>query len=104
MPPVLRSVSCTHTAFDLGCAFTLHVEPSGYGVAQVTSGWIQFREGDLESLVPAGAEAVTRPGLGPGTAYFSDAAPMLDARLPVGENHGLETRHPRPALSRRHRD
>ena len=81
-PPFSFAISTpSSTAFDLGCAFTLHVEPSGYGVAHVTSGWIQFREGDLESLVPAGAEAVTRPGLGPGTAYFSDAAPVFKAAL-----------------------
>jgi len=69
------------TLFDVGCAFTLHVEPNGYGVVRVTSGWVQFELDDRQTLIPAGAEAVTRPNIGPGTPYFSDASPTLKAAL-----------------------
>jgi hypothetical protein len=60
-------------ALDLGCAFTLHVGPDGYGRMQVTSGWVQLQRDAVKTIIPAGAEAITRPGLGPGTAYFADA-------------------------------
>jgi len=69
------------TLFDVGCAFTLHVEPNGYGVVRVTSGWVQFELDDRQTLIPAGAEAITRPNIGPGTPYFSDASPTLKAAL-----------------------
>ncbi len=62
------------TLFDLGCAFKLHVEQDGVGLVQVESGWVQFEYGFQQTIVPAGAEAVTRPNLGPGTAYFRDAS------------------------------
>jgi hypothetical protein len=67
--------------FDLGCAFTLRVEPGGYGTVHVTSGWVQFETPERNITVPAGAEAVTRPGSGPGTPYFSDAPPQLRAAV-----------------------
>src|SRR5258708_391956 len=62
------------TALDLGCAFTLHVNRDGYGLLHVTSGWVVLERDFAQTLVPAGAEAVTRPDLGLGTAYFADAA------------------------------
>jgi hypothetical protein len=61
------------TALDLGCAFTLHVNRDGFGLLHVTSGWVVLERDFAQTLVPAGAEAVTRPGLGLGTAYFADA-------------------------------
>jgi hypothetical protein len=61
------------TALDLGCAFTLHVNRDGYGLLHVTSGWVVLERDFAQTLVPAGAEAVTRPSLGLGTAYFADA-------------------------------
>lgn len=61
------------TALDLGCAFTLHVDRDGLGLLHVTSGWVVLERGFAQTLVPAGAEAVTRPDIGLGTAYFADA-------------------------------
>ena len=69
------------TLFDLGCAYVLHVDPNGYGTVHVTSGWVEFQLEDRQTLIPAGAEVATRPGLGPGTPYFSDAPATLKSAL-----------------------
>ena len=61
-------------ATDLGCAYTLHVDPSGDGMLRVTHGWIEFEWKGRDSLVPAGAMAVTRAGAGPGTPFFEDSS------------------------------
>jgi hypothetical protein len=60
-------------ATDLGCAYTLHVDPGGDGVLRVTHGWIEFNWKGRDSLVPTGAMALTRAGLGPGTPFFEDS-------------------------------
>jgi hypothetical protein len=62
------------TAVDLGCAYTLEVEPSGNALVTVLVGWVSFETGGSESFIPAGARCATRPGFGPGTPYFTDAA------------------------------
>jgi hypothetical protein len=67
--------------FDLGCAFTLRMDRDGTGLVGVSAGWVQFELGDQQSVVPAGAEAVTRPGLGPGTPFLRDAGPEFKAAL-----------------------
>jgi hypothetical protein len=69
------------TLFDIGCAFTLHMNRDGFGIVHVDAGWVQFEYGDAQSLVPADAEAVTRPGRGPGTPYFADAPADFKAAL-----------------------
>lgn len=61
-------------AVDLGCSYTLEVNDDGQGLLHVTLGWVAFEWQGLESFVPADAMCVTRPGLGPGTPYFSDAS------------------------------
>lgn len=63
------------TAIDLGCEYTLTVDDSGAGLLRVTLGWVQFYAGDRQALIPAGAAAQTRPGVGPGTPYFEDVSP-----------------------------
>ena len=55
------------TAVDLGCAYTLHVNPDGAGLIEVTFGWVGFRHGGRESFIPEGALCATRPHIGPGT-------------------------------------
>ena len=81
-PPFSFSVDTPSSAlFDLGCSFTLHVDRDGYGLVHVDSGWVQFEYGDIQALVPAGAEAVTRPDRGPGTPYFADASAVFKAAL-----------------------
>jgi FecR-like protein/putative zinc finger protein len=75
-PPRLFFVDTpSAVAADYGCAYTLEVDDQGGSVLHVTSGWVALETKDRESMVPAGASCETRPGVGPGTAYFADAAP-----------------------------
>jgi ferric-dicitrate binding protein FerR (iron transport regulator) len=87
-PPFSLAVDTPSASlFDLGCAFTLHVEPGGYGTVQVTSGWVEFETPSRSVIIPAGAEAVTRPELGPGTPYFSDATPTFKTAVSTFDSH-----------------
>ena len=77
-PPRLFFVETpTSTVVDLGCAYTMHVDDEGAGELRVTEGWASLEWNGRESLVPAGARGLTRPGAGPGTPYFEDAPPRL---------------------------
>jgi hypothetical protein len=69
------------TAVDLGCEYTLTVDGTGAGLLRVTLGWVQFYAGDRQALIPAGAAARTRPGVGPGTPYFEDVSPEFQSAL-----------------------
>ncbi|HYL10221.1 MAG TPA: FecR family protein [Candidatus Acidoferrales bacterium] len=69
------------TAVDLGCEYTLTVDGTGAGLLRVTLGWVQFYAGDRQALIPAGAAARTRPGVGPGTPYFEDVSPQFRSAL-----------------------
>jgi hypothetical protein len=81
-PPRLFFVDTpSAVAADLGCAYTLEVDDHGAGLLRVTSGWVALELQDRESMVPAGAACKTRPGVGPGTPYFEDAAPSFSAAL-----------------------
>jgi len=60
------------TAVDLGCAYTLHVDPSGAGVIDVETGWVGFTFHGREAFIPAGARCLTRPRVGPGTPFYAD--------------------------------
>lgn len=81
-PPRLFFVDTpSAVAVDLGCAYTLQVDNQGVGLLRVTFGWVEFESGHRESLIPAGAAAVTRPGFGPGTPYFEDASDAFKAAL-----------------------
>jgi hypothetical protein len=70
-------------AVDLGCAYTLQVQPDGGGLIEVTSGWVAFEHGGRESFIPAGARCATRTGIGPGTPYMTDAHTALVQALTV---------------------
>jgi len=81
-PPRLFFVDTpSAVAADYGCAYTLEVKDDGGSLLHVTSGWVAMESKDLESLVPAGASCETRPGVGPGTAYFDDALPSFREAL-----------------------
>lgn len=60
-------------AVDLGCAYTLKVDPDGNGVLRVESGWVAFQFDGRESFIPAGAACVTRKQRGPGIPFYEDA-------------------------------
>jgi len=68
-------------AADLGCAYTLEVDPNGAGLLTVTMGWVAFERDGREAFVPAGAQCATRPGVGPGTPYQEDASTNFRAAL-----------------------
>jgi hypothetical protein len=68
-------------AVDLGCAYTLEADEQGNGVLRVTAGWVAFVLNGYEAKVPAGAGCNTRPGKGPGTPCFLDAAPEFQSNL-----------------------
>ncbi len=81
-PPRLFFVETpSATAIDLGCAYTLSVDPSGASILQVTSGRVALELGDRKALVPAGASCITKPGIGPGTPYFEDASDKFKQAL-----------------------
>jgi hypothetical protein len=85
-PPRLFVVDTpSAVAVDLGCKYTLQVDPSGAGLLHVTYGWVAFEQrignAKVESFVPAGAMAATRPGAGPGTPYYVDASEKLRTAL-----------------------
>jgi hypothetical protein len=60
-------------AVDLGCAYTLEVDGVGGALVTVLAGWVAFERDGRESFIPAGGRCATRPGVGPGTPYFTDA-------------------------------
>lgn len=81
-PPRLFSVNTpSGVAVDLGCRYTLHVDPNGDGLLQVTYGWVAFEQAGHESFVPAEALAITRKSVGPGTPYYEDASESFRASL-----------------------
>ena len=74
-------------AVDLGCAYTLDVDPRGWGLVHVTSGWVAFEHGERESFIPQDAVCATRPRFGPGTPHYDDASAgarrgPFDSRFP----------------------
>jgi hypothetical protein len=81
-PPKLFYVDTpSAVAEDLGCAYTLEVDDHGASLLRVTSGWVALQLKERESMVPAGAACATRPGVGPGTPYFEDAAEIFRTAL-----------------------
>ncbi|MFN0158826.1 MAG: zf-HC2 domain-containing protein [Bacteroidota bacterium] len=77
-PPRLFFVETpSATAIDLGCAYTLQVDDNGGGILKVTAGWVALELAGRSSIIPAGAQCETRPGIGPGTPYYDDATPRF---------------------------
>jgi hypothetical protein len=70
-------------AADLGCAYSLQVEPSGAGRLKVAFGWVSFLSPstDIEVYVPAGATCLLRSGRGAGTPYFEDSSAAFQTAL-----------------------
>lgn len=81
-PPRLFFVDTpSAVAVDLGCAYTLQVDDQGVGLLRVTFGWVEFETHGQQSLIPSGAAAITKPGIGPGTPFFEDASDALKTAL-----------------------
>jgi hypothetical protein len=91
---------------DLGCEYTLDVDPSGNGVVRVSLGWVAFQFHESESFIPAGAQCATRKASGPGIPFYEDAPQALRtslARFERGESAALagilEAARPRDGLT-----
>lgn len=77
-------------AVDLGCAYSLRVEPSGEGWLRVAFGWVSFETDDREVYVPAGAACLLHRGRGPGTPHFEDASERFRAALASLDEGGAD--------------
>ena len=74
------------TAIDLGCEYTLDVDANGASRLHVTLGWVALTDRSRQTLVPAGAIATTRPGVGVSIPYYEDATiAMRNAVLTLDE-------------------
>jgi hypothetical protein len=81
-PPRLFYVETpSATAVDLGCAYTLAVDPRGGSFLHVTVGWVELQRRGRTSIVPFNMAAYTRPGFAPGTPFSDRAADTLKAAL-----------------------
>ena len=81
-PPRLFIVDTpSAVAVDLGCEYTLEVDQAGNAKLHVTSGFVALENGKFESIVPAGALALTKKGKGVGTPFSEDASAKLQSAL-----------------------
>jgi len=81
-PPRLFSVETpSANAVDMGCVYRLEVDAAGASLLHVETGLVTLERNGRESLVPAGAMCLTRPGAGPGTPYYEDAPEKLKLAL-----------------------
>jgi hypothetical protein len=81
-PPRLFSVETpSANAVDMGCVYRLEVDASGASLLHVETGLVTIERNGRESLVPAGAMCLTRPGDGPGTPYYEDASEKFKQAL-----------------------
>lgn len=69
------------TCVDLGCAYTLSVDPEGAALVVVRSGRVVFESHGREVYVPTGATCRAGRQAGPGTPCFQDDAPPLQAAV-----------------------
>ncbi len=96
-PPRLFIVDTpSAVAVDLGCEYTLEVDESGNSRLHVTGGFVALEKDRRESIVPAGAIALTRKGKGIGTPFAEDSAAKFQAALykfdfENGGNESLQT-------------
>lgn len=81
-PPRLFMVDTpSAVAVDLGCEYTLEVDRNGDSKLHVTLGYVALERDGRESIVPAGAMALTKKGQGLGTPFFDDVSPEFQAAL-----------------------
>ncbi len=72
-------------AVDLGCEYTLDVNPSGDGLLKVSMGWVAFEFRGREAFIPAGAQCATSRRRGPGLPFYSDAPEALQQAVARGD-------------------
>lgn len=79
------------TAIDLGCEYTLDVDASGASRLHVTLGWVALTDRARQTLVPAGAIATTRPGVGVSIPYYEDATVALRNGVLTLDEHSSDS-------------
>lgn len=72
-------------AVDLGCAYTLSVEPDGTAVVEVQTGWVAFQARGREAFIPAGMVCRTRRGTGPGLPHGAEVTAAFRESLTAYE-------------------
>lgn len=81
-PPRLFIVDTpSAVAVDLGCEYTLEVDKDGNAKLHVTSGLVALERGGRESIIPAGAIALTRRGKSVGTPFAENSSAELQNAL-----------------------
>ena len=75
-------------AIDLGCIYTLRVDPSGVGLLHVESGEVELVGGGHRARVPAGNLASVRAGSGPGLPYPAGAPALFVSLVQQYERDG----------------
>ncbi|MGE3108167.1 MAG: FecR domain-containing protein [Phycisphaerales bacterium] len=70
-------------AVDMGCAYTLDIDPKGKGTLHVTAGWVELQRDNKAVRVPRGSRCIIRPGTGPGTPVSDAAADTFAAAVDV---------------------
>ncbi|NNM26579.1 MAG: hypothetical protein HKO59_11455 [Phycisphaerales bacterium] len=93
-PPRLFFVeTAAVVAVDLGCAYTLDADAEGNGTLAVTFGAVALEANGLVSTVPADGVCRVSADRGPGTPYFADCRPELEASLAAIDagDHGHDT-------------
>ncbi len=81
-PPRLFFVDTpSATAVDLGCAYTLTVDPDGNGTLAVSAGYVALEHDGRSSITPWGMTCLTRRGAGPGTPFANNAPDALRRAL-----------------------
>jgi len=81
-PPRLFYVETpSATAVDLGCQYTLAVDPRGGSLIHVTVGWVELTGAGERSVVPFNMAAYTVPGFAPGTPFSDHASDSLKEAL-----------------------
>jgi hypothetical protein len=69
------------TCVDLGCRYTLTVEPDGSTFVRVELGQVAFVDAGHETWIPRGASCHAWPARGSGTPRWDDAPPALAAAI-----------------------
>lgn len=65
------------TCIDLGCRYTLSVDPAGVSRVRVESGRVAFNDGRREVFIPEGASGSAAPGRPASTPIYDDASGPL---------------------------
>jgi len=80
-PRLFQVATPATTCVDLGCYYTLTVDPSGMSRVQVESGRVLFDDGRRQVFIPQGASGKAAPGRAPFTPIHDDTPQPLRAAV-----------------------